>query len=71
MAAEELDLEDGKKKKESRVNRMVVYEDGKLWFHKKGNLITLGITLSGLDEIGEVESIHLPSDGDDFDKDES
>lgn len=57
--------------KQSRVNSIVEFHDGKLWFHKKSNVVTIGITLAALDEIGDIESIQLPSEGDDFDKDDT
>jgi len=44
--------------------------DGKLWFSRKGTVVTLGITNAGLEEIGDIESIELPDDGGDFDKGE-
>lgn len=56
--------------KQSRSGSIIEYSDGKLWFHKKSNTITIGVTLNALDEIGEVEDVSLPSDGDDFDKDD-
>jgi len=49
---------------------MIEYEDGNLWFTKKGNLLTIGISLASVDEIGEAESVNLPSVGDDFDKED-
>ncbi|MGE4234311.1 MAG: glycine cleavage system protein H [Bacteriovoracia bacterium] len=56
--------------KESRASKIVEYNDNKLWFHKRSNTVTLGITLDALDEIGDVQGINLPSEGDDFDKDD-
>ena len=42
--------------------------DGKAWFHRKGNTVTLGLTISGVEEIGSVEKIEFPDEGDDFEK---
>ncbi len=42
--------------------------EGKLWFTRKSSVITVGLTNSGIEEIGAVESIEFPSEGDDFDK---
>ncbi len=56
--------------KESRSGSLIEYNDGKLWFHKKLNVVTIGITLSALDDTGDIEGISLPSEGDDFDKDD-
>ena len=56
--------------KESRAGSIIEFNDGKLWFQKKSGVVTVGITLSALDEIGEAEEIELPNEGDDFDKDD-
>jgi glycine cleavage system H protein len=56
--------------KESRAASIIDFNDGKLWFQKKSNVLTIGITLDALDEVGDVEAVNLPSDGDDFDKDD-
>ena len=56
--------------KESRAARIIEYNDGKLWFHKKSNIVTIGVTINALDETGDVEGINLPDEGDDFDKDD-
>jgi glycine cleavage system H protein len=42
--------------------------EGKLWFHRKGSIVTLGLTSVAVEEIGSVESIEFPGEGDDFDK---
>lgn len=56
--------------KESRSASIIEYNEGKLWFHKKSNVLTIGVTLAALDETGEVEALDLPNEGDDFDKDD-
>ncbi len=56
--------------KESRVARIVEFQEGQLWFQKKANTIILGISNDALDEIGSVDRLSLPSVGDDFDKDD-
>lgn len=56
--------------KESRAGSIIEFNDGKLWFHKKSDTLTIGITLASLDELGDVEGLNLPSEGDDFDKDD-
>jgi glycine cleavage system H protein len=42
--------------------------DGKLWFHRKGSVVTLGLTVNAIEELGSVETLELPNEGDDFDK---
>lgn len=56
--------------KQSRAGSIIEFNDGKLWFQKKNNILTLGITLDALDELGDIEALNLPSEGDDFDKDD-
>jgi|SRR6516162_5128882 glycine cleavage system H protein len=56
--------------KESRAASIIEFNEGKLWFQKKSGVVTIGITLAALDEIGDVEDIDLPSEGDDVDKDD-
>lgn len=46
------------------------FHDGKLWFHRKGSIVTLGVTSLGIEEIGEVESVDFPDEGADFQKGE-
>jgi glycine cleavage system H protein len=42
--------------------------EGKLWFHRKGSTVTLGMTDSAIEEVGNLEGIDFPDEGDDFDK---
>src|SRR5688572_9900171 len=43
---------------------------GRLWFTRKGPVLTLGVTSRAIEEIGSVETIEFPTEGDDFDKGE-
>lgn len=56
--------------KQSRAGNVIEFNDGKLWFQKKNNILTIGLTLDGLDDVGDVEGVNFPSEGDDFDKDD-
>ena len=47
------------------------FADGKLWFHRKGTIVTLGVTSSAIDELGTIESIEFPDEGSDFVKGEA
>ncbi len=49
---------------------MTEYDDGRIWYKKKGKVITLGLTEKAFEELGEVESISLPSDGDEINQDD-
>lgn len=44
--------------------------DGKLWFERRTNIVTVGVTNAAIEEIGQVEGVEFPSEGDDFDKGE-
>jgi glycine cleavage system H protein len=46
------------------------YLDGKLWFHRRGTTVTLGLTTLAVEEVGAVERIEFPGEGDDFQKGE-
>jgi len=48
--------------------KMGEFLEGKLWFQRKGTTLTLGMTNSAIEEVGEIESIDFPDEGDDFDK---
>ena len=43
---------------------------GKLWFQRKGSILTVGLTSAAVDEVGSVQSIDFPVEGEDFDKGE-
>ena len=42
--------------------------EGKLWFQRKGSILTVGMTSMAVEEVGSVEAIEFPDQGDDFDK---
>lgn len=42
--------------------------DGKLWFHRKSLMVTIGMTNLAVEEVGEVQSIEFPDEGTDFTK---
>jgi glycine cleavage system H protein len=46
------------------------YDDGRIWFRKKGGLVTIGLTEKGLEEIGGVQSVSLPTEGEDLFQDD-
>jgi len=53
---------------EPKAPREGEFLDGKAWFHRKGSTLTLGLTPAGVEELGSVETIEFPDDGDDFEK---
>lgn len=44
---------------------------GRLWFERKGSMLTLGLTSVAIEELGSIESISFPGEGEDFGKDEA
>lgn len=44
------------------------YSEGKLWFTRKANVVTIGLTSLGLEDVGSVQSVELPDEGDDYEK---
>lgn len=44
--------------------------NGKLWFESEDGLVTVGLTSCAIDELGELEDISLPDEGEDFSKGE-
>jgi glycine cleavage system H protein len=43
------------------------FAEGKLWFTRRGSEVTVGLTQSAIEELGELDSISLPSEGDEAD----
>lgn len=44
------------------------FQEGKLWFQRKGSSVVIGLTNSAIEDVGDVESIEFPEEGEDFDK---
>lgn len=42
--------------------------EGKLWFQRKGTTVTVGMTSLAIEEVGDVETVEFPNEGDDFEK---
>ncbi len=42
------------------------FGDGKLWFHRKGSMVTIGLTSLATEELGQVESVEFPDEEADF-----
>ena len=49
---------------------MVEYDEGRIWYKKKGKMITIGLTEKAFEEIGEVVGITLPGEGDEITQDD-
>ena len=48
-----------------KVPRSGEFSDGKLWFNRRGTVLTVGLTNLAIDEMGSVERIEFSSQGDD------
>ncbi len=46
------------------------YDEGRIWFKKKAGLITVGLTEKALEEIGSVQAVQLPVEGDEVSQDD-
>ncbi len=46
------------------------YDDGKIWYRKKGRLLTVGLTEKVFEDIGSVQSINLPIEGEECEQDD-
>jgi len=46
------------------------YDEGRIWFKKKGGVVTVGLTEKALEEIGAVQAIQLPVEGDEVSQDD-
>lgn len=46
------------------------YDEGRIWFRKSGGLITVGLTEKALEEIGAVQGVQLPVEGDEVSQDD-
>jgi glycine cleavage system H protein len=44
------------------------FADGKLWFQRKGSTVTIGMTSAAIEDVGSVQAIEFPDEGDDFEK---
>lgn len=40
------------------------YDEGRIWFKKKGKVVTVGLTEKAVDEIGGIQGLTLPVEGD-------
>lgn len=47
------------------------FQGGKLWFTRRGSVLTLGLTSRAIESLGDLESIELPEEGDHFDSGDS
>jgi glycine cleavage system H protein len=46
------------------------YDDGKIWYKRKGGVVTVGLTEKAFEEIGGIQAVNLPVEGDDLNQDD-
>jgi glycine cleavage system H protein len=49
---------------------MSEYDEGRIWYRKKGKLVTIGLTEKAFEEIGDVDGVSLPAEGDELNQDD-
>ncbi len=42
------------------------YDEGRIWYKKKGGVVTVGLTEKAVDEIGGIQGLSLPVEGDEI-----
>ncbi len=47
------------------------YDEGRIWMKQKGQVVTVGLTEKALEEIGTIQSINLPIEGDECFQDDA
>ncbi|MBS1958822.1 MAG: glycine cleavage system protein H [Bdellovibrionales bacterium] len=50
---------------------MQEYDEGRIWFKQKGKVVTVGLTEKALEEIGSVQTVSLPIEGDECSQDDA
>ncbi len=43
------------------------FDQGRLWYTRRGNVLTIGLTSRGVESLGDLEAIDVPEEGDHFD----
>lgn len=56
---------------EARIPRDGEYLGRNIWFARKGDVLTIGLTSHALEALGELEEIELPEEGDEFGRGET
>lgn len=59
-------MEETKLKSEGRIPKDGEFEQGRLWFSRRGNVLTIGLTSRGIEALGDLEEIGVPEEGDHF-----
>ena len=54
-------------KSESKVPKEGEFAEGQVWYSRRGNVLTIGLTSGAIDKLGDLDGIELPEEGDHFD----
>jgi glycine cleavage system H protein len=54
-------------KTETKIPKEGEFDQGRFWYSRRGNVITIGLTSLAIDSLGDLETIELPEEGDHFD----
>lgn len=60
-------MDETKVKADNRIPKDGEFDQGRLWFSRRGNVLTLGLTSRAIEALGDLEAIELPEEGDHFD----
>ncbi len=52
---------------ETKVPKDGEFDQGRLWYSRRGNVLTIGLTSRAIDTLGDLEAIDVPEEGDHFD----
>lgn len=47
------------------------YDEGRIWLKQKGRVVTVGLTEKALDEVGAIQNLSLPIEGDECAQDDA
>lgn len=55
-----------KTESEVKVPKDGEFDQGRLWFSRRGNVLTIGLTSRAIETLGDLETIDVPEEGDRF-----
>jgi len=55
-----------KTESEVKVPKDGEFDQGRLWYSRRGNVLTIGLTSRAIESLGDIETIDVPEEGDRF-----
>ncbi len=52
----------------SQVPKSGEFSEGKLWFRRKGSVLTIGMTSHAIEGLGALQAVDLPEEGEEYQK---